>query len=213
MKKRIVFVRHGRQNSSKCNVDVPLSPEAVLQAELLSERLKGSCFDIMFTSTLIRARETGDIINRNLGLDVIRRERLNEIDWGDLIGLTHAERDEKYGSFLAERQLRTSDLAFPGGESGEDAYRRARPVIDEMLNGPWKSIITVTHGGMIRSLIAGLLDLPFSSKLAFGESLENTSMTEFLYDTETGLFSMETFNDYAHLFSHPELMRSAWKQE
>ena len=78
-----------------------------------------------------------------------------------------------------------------------------------MINGPWKSIITVTHGGMIRSLIAGLLDLPFSSKLAFGESLENTSMTEFLYDTGTGLFSMETFNDYAHLFSHPELMRSA----
>ena len=213
MKKRLIFVRHGRQDSSRCNVDVPLSPEGVLQAELLSNRLKGSSFDIMYTSTLIRAVETGDIINRNLGLDVIRRSELNEIDWGDIVGLTNEERLAKFSSFMKERRLRTSDLPFPGGESGEDAYSRARPVIDEMLNGPWKSIITVTHGGMIRSLIAGLLGLPFSSKLAFGESLENTSMSEFLYDTDTGLFSMETFNDHAHLFSHPELMRSAWKQE
>ena len=62
MKKRIILVRHGRQNSNKCNVDVPLAPEGVLQAELLAKRLKGESFDIMYTSTLIRAIQTGDII-------------------------------------------------------------------------------------------------------------------------------------------------------
>ncbi len=213
MKKRLIFVRHGRQDSSRCNVDVPLSPEGVLQAELLSNRLKGSSFDIMYTSTLIRAVETGDIINRNLGLDVIRRSELNEIDWGDIVGLTNEERLAKFSSFMKERRLRTSDLPFPGGESGEDAYSRARPVIDEIINSPYESILIVSHGGMIRSLIAGLLDLPFRSKLAFGDSLENTSLTEFLYDTETRLFSLESLNDHAHLTGHPELMRSAWKEK
>ena len=86
MKKRIILIRHGRQNSNKCNVDVPLAPEGVLQAELLAKRLKGESFDIMYTSTLIRAIQTGDIINQELGLDVVRRAGINEIDWGDIDG-------------------------------------------------------------------------------------------------------------------------------
>ncbi|MGN0906512.1 MAG: histidine phosphatase family protein [Bullifex sp.] len=213
MKKRLVFVRHGRQDSSRCNADVKLSPEGILQAELLEKRLQGSSFDIMYTSTLLRAMETGYIINRSLSLDVARRDGLNEIDWGDIVGLNSEERIQRYSAFMKERLLRTSDLPFPGGESGEDAYRRALPVIKEMINSPHENILIVSHGGMIRSLIAGLLGLPFKDKLAFGSSLENTSLTEFLYDSETGLFTLEVLNDHAHLMGHPELMRNAWKEK
>ena len=213
MKKRIILVRHGRQNSNKCNVDVPLAPEGVLQAELLAKRLKGESFDIMYTSTLIRAIQTGDIINQELGLDIVRRAGINEIDWGDIVGLDHKERFEKYSFFMHERSLRTSDLPFPGGESGEECFNRAYPVIKEMISSEYNSILVVTHGGLIRALICGLLGIPFKHKLDFGSSLENTSLTEFLYDSETELFSLERLNDYNHLEGHIELMRSSWKEK
>ena len=114
MKKRIILVRHGRQNSSKCNVDVALSPEGILQAELLAKRLEGQNFDIMYTSTLKRAIQTGDIINQALKLNVERRAGINEIDWGAIVGLDNRERMERYSSFMHDRLLRTSDLPFPG---------------------------------------------------------------------------------------------------
>lgn len=213
MKKRIILVRHGRQNSSKCNVDVALSPEGILQAELLAKRLEGQNFDIMYTSTLKRAIQTGDIINQALKLNVERRAGINEIDWGAIVGLDNRERMEMYSSFMHDRLLRTSDLPFPGGESGEDCFSRAYPVIKEIIDSPHNSIIVITHGGLIRSLICGLLNLPFKEKLAFGSSLENTSLTKLIYDSETNLFTLETFNDYYHLIGHNELMRSSWKEK
>lgn len=212
MKKRLVFVRHSRQCSNKCNVDVDLAPEGILQAELLAKRLEKSSFDVMYTSTLKRAIQTGDIINKVLNLKVIRRDGINEIDWGDIVGLDSKERLEKYSSFMKERLLRTSDLPFPGGESGEDCFKRAYPVIEEIINSEYQNIIVITHGGLIRTLICGLLDLPFKSKLAFGSSLENTSLTEFIYDSDTSLFTLETLNDHNHLNGRPELMRSSWKE-
>jgi len=210
MMKHLYFIRHGRQSSKLCNVDVPLSREGQKQAELLRDRLASMSFDIMLTSTLSRAIETGDIINEKLKLEVERYPGLNEIDWGDLTSLTNNERKERYGDFLKERKERNSDLAFPGGENGEDVFSRAYPVIENIVNSNASSILVVTHGGLIRSLIPGLIGMDMKVKLAFAETLENTSITEFVYDPSTSLYTLERLNDYAHLSSHPELLRDNW---
>ena len=52
---RIYLIRHGRQNSPLCNVDVPLSDAGRRQAELLGERLKKESIDAVWSSDLIRA--------------------------------------------------------------------------------------------------------------------------------------------------------------
>ena len=57
----IYLIRHGRQNSSDCNVNVPLSKEGQMQAELLGKRMKRYPVDALYTSDLIRAVETGQI--------------------------------------------------------------------------------------------------------------------------------------------------------
>ena len=64
--KRIYLIRHGRQNSSLCNVDVPLAEEGKKQAELLGPRLAGYGIQKIYHSTLIRARETAQILNEFL---------------------------------------------------------------------------------------------------------------------------------------------------
>ena len=53
---RIYLIRHGRQNSPLCNVNVPLSDAGRRQAELLGKRLKKESIDAVWSSDLIRAR-------------------------------------------------------------------------------------------------------------------------------------------------------------
>ena len=60
---RIYLIRHGRQNSPLCNVNVPLSDAGRRQAELLGERLKKESIDAVWSSDLIRACERADLIS------------------------------------------------------------------------------------------------------------------------------------------------------
>ena len=62
----IYLIRHGRQNSRLCNVDVELSKEGREQADLLGKRLEKYDIDAVYSSQLIRAKETADIINSHL---------------------------------------------------------------------------------------------------------------------------------------------------
>ncbi len=208
--KRIFLIRHGRQESLLCNLDVHLSPEGVAQAELLAQRLGNFHFDAFYSSTLLRAEETAAIIGKRTGMDFERLSCLNEIDWGDLTGLSNEEKDMMFGDFQRQRAKRTSDLPFPGGENGEDVFKRAAPFFKKVAESDAENVLAVTHGGLIRCVIAGLLGLPFKHKLAFASSLENTSITEILYDEDDGLHSLERLNDHAHLEGHPELLRSSW---
>ena len=181
-----------------------------MQASLLSERLSTWHFDKMYSSVLTRAVETADLINVHHHMDIERRAELNEIDWGDLTGMKIPVMLEEYGDFLDRRGSHTEDLRFPDGENCEDVCRRALPIFREIEESDYESILIATHGGTIRSLIAGVLGLRFSDYLAFGKVLENTSITEFCYDERLKVYSLERLNDYAHLEGHPELCRSAW---
>ena len=69
--------------------------------------------------------------------------------------------------------------------------RRARIVFDEIEKSPYENILIVCHGGLIRSVISGLLDLPFSARFAFSKYLENTSISSLLYDENSKLYYLE----------------------
>ena len=102
---RIYLIRHGRQNSPHCNVNVPLSDAGRRQAELLGERLKKESIDAVWSSDLIRARETADIINEKIRAPRFIREGLREISFGDLEGLSDDVIMERYADFFAARSF------------------------------------------------------------------------------------------------------------
>ena len=129
---RIYLIRHGRQNSPLCNVNVPLSDAGRRQAELLGERLKKESIDAVWSSDLIRARETADIINEKIRAPRFIREGLREISFGDLEGLSDDVIMERYADFFAARASMKQDLPYPGGESAADVIRRAVPVMDQI---------------------------------------------------------------------------------
>ena len=210
--KRIYLIRHGRQDSKLCNVDVDLSDEGRAQARLAGERMRNYGVERVFTSDLKRAIETGKIIAEILGVDTEILSDIEEIHFGGFTGKTDEQIKSLYGSFQKERRRHEADIPFPvGGECGADVARRAMPVLRQVAEREENAAVIVTHGGVIRSLCCEILGADQKDKLKFGVDLENGSITELLFDPERGFFFLERFNDYAHLENSPELLRQGWK--
>lgn len=207
----IFLIRHGRQNSPLCNVDVELSPEGRHQAELLRDRLKNYDIDAIYSSNLIRARQTAQIINQAFKLPHEIREDIREISFGLMEGKSDEYIEEHFHDFKVEQKTLSKDLPYPGGENGADVKERAMPIIREIARSGNKNIVVVTHGGVIRSLLAELIGRNQASRFLFAVSLENTGITQLIYHPKEDRFYLERFNDYAHLEEYPELHRSKFK--
>ena len=59
---KLYLIRHGRQNSRRCNVNVPVDEAGRRQAELAGARLKEYGAEKIFASELLRAEETAEIL-------------------------------------------------------------------------------------------------------------------------------------------------------
>lgn len=206
---RLILIRHGRQSSPLCNVNVDLSEVGRRQAELLAERLAGLAPDRIYTSALIRAKQTAEIL---FGSEVAftEREALNEISFGDMTGEADSRNAVLFPEYFAAKKEKQENLRLPGGECPTEVFDRAVKVVDEAVASGAETVVFVTHGGVIRALVAGLLGLGAGQMLRIADSLEHTSVTELKYSKEAGCFSLERLNDASHLDGKPELSRSAW---
>lgn len=208
----VILIRHGRQDSSLCNVDVPLSEAGRKQAQLCGERLK-KLYDIkrIYSSKLMRAVETAGIINEYLQVPYESYKELEEIDYGSLTGLTDEAIKASYSEFVKERKDSLSDIPFPNGENGEDVYNRAFPIIRNIAvdceNNGAENVAIVTHGGLIRAMLAGISGAGFGNKLLFAEVLENTSLTVLRYNSDRERFTIERVNDFSHIENEELLLR------
>ena len=89
----IYLIRHGETDYNKVRrlqgvTDIPLNARGIELAQKTAERLKDIHFDRIYTSPLIRARKTAEIIRGNRDLEIIPTEGLREISFGDYEGLT-----------------------------------------------------------------------------------------------------------------------------
>ncbi|WP_313584421.1 histidine phosphatase family protein [Lacrimispora sp.] len=206
----IYLIRHGRQNSKLCNIDVDLSEEGRRQSALVGERLASIGMEAVYSSHLIRAVETAREANRYWNAKHIIRQELREISFGDMEGMADEEIAAKYGDFQEEQARLEQDLPYPGGECAGDVMKRAIPVLEEIAATGYQNVAVVTHGGVIRSVTSALLHMEPKYYRLLGNSLENCSITEVHWNEKTGYFLMERFNDYAHLEPYPELLRASW---
>lgn len=206
---RLILIRHGRQSSPLCNVNVDLSEVGRQQAGLLAERLKEFTPDRIYVSGLIRAKQTAEIL---FGTNAVflEREELNEISFGDMTGGADSHNVVLFPEYFAAKKKKADNLRMPGGECPTEVFDRAVEVVKEAVASGAETVVFVTHGGVIRALTAGLLGLGAGQMLRIADSLEHTSVTELKYSEEADCFSLERLNDASHLEGRPELSRSAW---
>jgi probable phosphoglycerate mutase len=156
---------------------------------------------------MIRAKQTADIINEGLRLPLEVREEIREISFGLMEGKTDEYNDEHFREFKEDQKKLLEDIPYPGGENGTSVYERAMPVIQEIVQSGKRNIVVVTHGGIIRVLLAALFGRSQARRFLFGVSLANTGITQLIYNSHNDRFYLERFNDFAHLEGHPDLHR------
>ena len=169
MSASLVLVRHGQSEWNEKNLftgwkDPGLTAKGVEEAKSagIQLRTEGFKFDVMFTSDLLRAQKTGEIILKELGvtnLPVVKNQALNERDYGDLSGLNKDEAREKWGDEQVHIWRRSFDTPPPGGESLKGTAERVLPyfkkeILPQLLEG--KNILIAAHGNSLRSLVMEL---------------------------------------------------------
>ena len=169
MSASLVLVRHGQSEWNEKNLftgwkDPGLTAKGVEEAKSagIQLRTEGFQFDVMFTSDLLRAQKTGEIILKELGvknLPVVKNQALNERDYGDLSGLNKDEAREKWGDEQVHIWRRSFDTPPPGGESLKGTAERVLPyfkkeILPQLLEG--KNILIAAHGNSLRSLVMEL---------------------------------------------------------
>lgn len=214
---QILLIRHARQNSPLCNVNAELSKEGIRQAELLKERICGLKPDLIYTSSLLRAKQTAGILFDSgsfccPAIPILERPELDEISFGELTGRSDRENKILFPEYFEAKKRREENLRIPGGENPTEVFERAYPVLKEIIIKDVSLAVLVTHGGVIRSLVAGLVMSGPEHMLLVAEELQHTGVTELSYTGASGKFSLERLNDYSHLYGFPELLRSSFKK-
>lgn len=191
-------------------MDVDLSEEGFSQASLLGQRLAGAGIQVVYSSETKRAIQTAQAANYYWRVNHYLYPALREISFGEMEGLSSQEIAVRFADFQESMGKMEYDLAYPGGESAGDVVRRVIPVFREILETGYERVAIVTHGGVIRSMVAYYLNMDLAKWRLLGSDLENCSITELVSRPGTQEFTLERFNDYAHLEAYPQLLRRAW---
>ncbi len=85
--------------------------------------------------------------------------------------------------------------------------KRADPVLKGLVKTGYERIAVVTHGGLIRVMAAYYTGIPLSRFRILGKDLENCSITELQWDEKNERFTLECFNDHAHLDKYPNFKK------
>ena len=171
-KSNLVLVRHGQSEWNKKNLftgwkDPELTNKGIEEAVKAGKNLKTKNikFDIMFTSDLLRAQETGRLILENMGqsdIPVIKNQCLNERNYGDLAGLNKDDAREKWGEEQVHVWRRSFDVPPPGGESLKDTAERVLPyfhseIFPKVEDG--LDVLIAAHGNSLRALVMELEEI------------------------------------------------------
>lgn len=164
MMAKLFLVRHGQslwnlENRFTGWHDIDITEAGIEEAKKAGDVLINERIDIAFTSVLIRAKHTLNLILNEIGkpdIPVIMDKALNERSYGNLEGLNKAETALKYGDEQVHTWRRSYDVVPPGGESLKDTYNRVIPYFEKEIVPFLKkgeNVLIVAHGNSLRSLI------------------------------------------------------------
>lgn len=154
MTTRMLLVRHGESTWNAVRrwqgqADPPLTELGEQQASAAVAAADGlGSYATVVTSTLQRARRTGELLASGLGVPLGESvEALAERAAGDWEGLTRDEINERYVGYLDEGRRP------PGYEADSDVVRRAASALNMLADRhPEEVLIVVSHGGVINAL-------------------------------------------------------------
>jgi alpha-ribazole phosphatase len=168
--RRLWLVRHGltewnMQQRFCGHRDIPLSAQGRAQALWIVEQLLKESISAIYTSDLVRARETAEIIASKRIPAVQIRESVawREIDFGEWEGLTYTQIVEQFKDHLGFFND-PEHHSPPNGESLAHMQQRVKDALSAIMHNDDLPVagdaVIVSHGGPLRILLCSILGMP-----------------------------------------------------
>lgn len=167
------LIRHGIDDDSVRGgwSDSPLLPEGIRQIDILAESLRADQklnISFIYTSDLLRARQTADILSHTLNLPVVCLPEFREVNNGILAGMKNDQASKLFPG-LYWNQLEW-DEAYPDGESPAVFYERisvAWQKLKTQIRRLDSNVVLVTHGGVINVIRCIENGIKWSNKIKY----------------------------------------------
>jgi alpha-ribazole phosphatase len=163
---RAILIRHAdpaEEVRGRCYgaTDVALSPRGERRARHLAVMLRRMPIDAVYTSPSQRAVDTASAFGAAHELTPVPLDDLRELDFGSFEGRSYHEIAAEQPELFRTWMLRPTQVRFPGGESYAELRRRALTAVSEVRRRhPGGTFAVVSHGGVIRAILADALSLP-----------------------------------------------------
>jgi len=164
---KLYFVRHGESEANIQHVisnresPFSLTPRGKGQANALAQNLKNIPITAIYSSPVLRARETAEILSQSLHLSYEVTEALREYDCGILEDKSDEEAWKLHSEIAKDWTVNHNYLRKPeGGENFLDIKKRFIPFIENLANNHLNLqnyILLVSHGGLLQLMLPELL--------------------------------------------------------
>ncbi|MEA5598759.1 histidine phosphatase family protein [Rivularia sp. UHCC 0363] len=166
---RLLLVRHGetdwnQQSKYQGQVDIPLNQKGQLQSEQVSDFLKDVSINKVFSSGLLRAKETAEIIlqhHQHINLEL--NDGFKEIIHGLWQGKAEAEIEQEFPGALQRWRETPEQFKMPAGETLQQVWQRTvevyESILDTALTNKLNTVLIVAHGVTNQILLCHILGL------------------------------------------------------
>lgn len=197
----LVLVRHGEtawnaEGRVQGQTDVPLNDLGRTQAEALVPVLAAERFAAIYSSDLLRVRETAQPTARALALEVALDEGLRERHYGMFEALTYVECRERFPAEFERFRDKALEFDFGSGESLQAFYDRALASVRGIAERhAGAAVLVFTHGGVLEMLYREATARGLRSARDF--EIPNAAINRFEY--AAGRWRLRAWAERAHL--------------
>ena len=194
---KLILVRHAltvdnQNNRLSGHIDSVVSEIGKKQIDKLTTYLEKIDIDKIYTTTSSRTKDTVKQIAKLKKIDIIEKETLKEISFGDFEGITFDEIRSNYPKQFQDMIDKGYEYKYPNGESLIDSYKRVANEISKIIfDNKDKTVLICSHGGTIRNIITYLISNSYEYHWNF--KIDNASIT--ILEVENGFTVIDTMNN------------------
>ena len=194
---KLILVRHAltvdnQKSRLSGHIDSSISEEGREQIDKITNYLKDFDIDKIYTTTSSRTKDTVKKLSELKFIEIIEKESLKEISFGDFEGLTFDEIKDKYPKEFQDMIEKGYEYKYPNGESLIDSYNRVCIELDNIIsNNDNRTILICSHGGTIRNIITYLISNSY--KYHWNFKIDNGSVT--ILEVQDGFTVINSMNN------------------
>jgi alpha-ribazole phosphatase len=164
--------------------DFALSPDGIRQAHTVANALGCRPLAAIYTSPRQRCRQAAQILAAGRTCPVETVAALRELDFGEFEGRSYDEIAAMYPDVYQQWMERPTETHFPGGESFPEMYARVIAATRDLRSRHTRqSIALVTHGGVIRIILADALGMDPANMFRIGQRYGAVNVIRYFGET------------------------------